>query len=312
LPADGGTPETDGGSDAGEPDAGSPDAGMTAPTQLTAGESAIALALDATNVYWLNSNPNGGRIDLRTVPKSGGTPVTLASSFPPGGADPVGGFIQAGGYWFYSGTVAAIMRNSDFFANGFGQLAADQGLLYAHFSAGGGEIVARNFIGDHFQVLAQDQGYGQALLLDGRTLYWTATLPDGRSQIVSMDALGGAMTAVMRPGNERPVYLKAAGGFLFFREEHGDVERVRQDGVNAAPQLLWGAPEGSDLDLKDGRVYWTQSMSATSPGCVGTANYDGTDGRCIDEGRSRYFGVRVDDTAIYFVRDLDVFRLPRQ
>src|SRR5207237_8132231 len=75
---DAGSASPDGGAlDGGNLDAGPPPIG---PHVLAADEKAEALALDSTNLYWVNDpGPQGSsRFALRTVRKSGGTPTTLA------------------------------------------------------------------------------------------------------------------------------------------------------------------------------------------------------------------------------------------
>lgn len=293
-------------------DAGTPDAGTTAALeQLTQGQAAAGLALDATNVYWINIGSLGS-FELRTMPKAGGAPQTVASGSPPGGPDPVGGFISAGGHWWWTGPVS-LQRDGVSIAYAYGQVAASDTRVYTHAYNGNDDfiIAARNFDGSGFRVIANDVGDGEGVLLDGGRLYFTEVVPRG-GQIVWTAPEGGAQTAIMRPGPERPAYLKAAGGYVFFRDRLGDVERVPQDGVNSSPELLWGAPNGTDLDLKDGRVYWNQDQTRDFPGCIGVANYDGTDGHCLDEGAHTYRGVRVDDDSVFFIRDGNVFRLPRQ
>jgi len=55
----------------------------------------------------------------------------------------------------------------------------------------------------------------------------------------------------------------------------------------------------------------TQNPSSPHPGCLGRANADGTDGRCLDEGQSSFNAVRVDDTAVYYLKDGDLYRLAK-
>src|SRR5205085_1151854 len=87
-------------SDAGSAGSGSSDAGggsggasqgpsdggtATGAAQLTTGENAVTLAIDATNIYWASINTYTGSygdqyrlVDIRFMPKSGGTPAMLA------------------------------------------------------------------------------------------------------------------------------------------------------------------------------------------------------------------------------------------
>lgn len=81
----GGTPPSDGGGGGGSgggSDGGTATDGGTVssgPEVLTTGENASALAIDASNVYWLNTNASH-HVDVRFMPKAGGTAATLAST----------------------------------------------------------------------------------------------------------------------------------------------------------------------------------------------------------------------------------------
>jgi hypothetical protein len=75
--------------------------------------------------------------------------------------------------------------------------------------------------------------------------------------------------------------------------------------------MIRAAPNGDDVDISHGRVYWNQSRTDQSPGCLGSANIDGTDRKCLDEGDHGYGGVRVDETAVYFIRDGEIFRIAK-
>jgi len=52
-------------------------------------------------------------------------------------------------------------------------------------------------------------------------------------------------------------------------------------------------------------------VASQFPGCLGSANLDGTDGKCLDEGDHTYAGVRVDESAVYFIRDGEIFRMAK-
>ena len=76
-------------------------------------------------------------------------------------------------------------------------------------------------------------------------------------------------------------------------------------------RVIWTTASGGDLDANQGVVYWNESPYDRFPGCLGRANPDGTDGRCLDQGDHQYQGVRVDDAAVYFIRDGQILRLPK-
>ena len=91
-------------------------------------------------------------------------------------------------------------------------------------------------------------------------------------------------------------------GSAFGLRVHGNVWAGHLDSTYA---VIQAAQSGDDVDISHGRVYWNQS------GCLGSANIDGTDRKCVDEGNHDYAGVRVDETAVYFIRDGEIFRMAK-
>ncbi|HMC69357.1 MAG TPA: hypothetical protein VKJ07_09405, partial [Mycobacteriales bacterium] len=69
---------------------------------------------------------------------------------------------------------------------------------------------------------------------------------------------------------------------------------------------------GSDIDMSHGRMYWNQRPWQQAPGCLGSANLDGTDGKCLDQGEHNYDGVKVDEGHVWYIRDGEIVRLARQ
>jgi len=68
-----------------------------------------------------------------------------------------------------------------------------------------------------------------------------------------------------------------------------------------------GAP-----DFNGGKVYFPQSADDSFDGCIVRANPNGSDATCIDKGKHSYAAVKVDDANVFFIRDGDIWRLPRQ
>jgi hypothetical protein len=77
-------------------------------------------------------------------------------------------------------------------------------------------------------------------------------------------------------------------------------------------QKPWTAPPFWLWDANGDRIYWVQTNADGPTACVGSGNRDGTDNRCIDAGEHQYGPVRVDDTNVFFIRDGDIFSLPRE
>jgi len=99
--------------------------------------------------------------------------------------------------------------------------------------------------------------------------------------------------------------------WFFFRDEAGDVGRMNFASPGR-PQILWKAPNGADLEVAGGRIYWDQSKTDQFPGCLGVSNLDGNDGHCADVSQEQYGPVRADEKSVYFIRDGDIFKMPRQ
>lgn len=98
-------------------------------------------------------------------------------------------------------------------------------------------------------------------------------------------------------------------GQVFALRAGGSVWTGSLDG-SLALQKIWGAPNGDDVDVSQGRVYWTQNPNGTFQGCLGSANLDGTDGKCLEDGH-HFSAVRVDDSAVFYTRDGDLIRLSK-
>jgi hypothetical protein len=169
-------------------------------------------------------------------------------------------------------------------------------------------------------------GAGAGPVLVGDTLYVLdrGDNPDSTfwTSLRMLPAAGGTATELRRETNTLvvPYSMTVHRGVALANAQVLDANAgpvMQQAGANEAG--IWRVPlDGSTwrkilegpryvlADANGGRIYWV------SEGCFGSANLDGADSRCIDEGNHRYGGVAVDDTTVFFVRDGDVFRLPRQ
>jgi len=154
------------------------------------------------------------------------------------------------------------------------------------------------------RVLAHDPTIQAPISLSGQRLFWTESA-NGTDYLHWVDVNGGPIGGMVL--HDWPTTgLRVAGDSVAFRAG-GSVYTGRiSDGSSAK---IWGAPNGSDVDISQGRVYWSQSATTQFPGCVGSANLDGIDGRCLEQGQHVYGGVKVDDSAVFFIRDGDIFRL---
>ena len=76
--------------------------------------------------------------------------------------------------------------------------------------------------------------------------------------------------------------------------------------------MTWGGSDIARSDVNGGKAYFAQSAYSSFDGCIVRANPNGAGATCIHRGKHSYIDVKVDDTQVYFIRDGDVWRLPRQ
>jgi hypothetical protein len=132
----------------------------------------VALAVDATNLYWADQGTGDGG-SIWKVPLAGGTPVLLASA-----TDPYYLAVDATSvYWselstgvyrvgIDGGTVSTIAPIN----YGGAGIAVDANNVYFGFDE---SIEASSLDAGVITVLANNQVYPQGMILDGTTLYWT-------------------------------------------------------------------------------------------------------------------------------------------
>jgi hypothetical protein len=299
-------------------------------SQLSTSGAAVSLALDDHAVYWVESYStpvsNGvaqSSYSIQALQKGGaGSPLTLITE--PGSG---GSLVAEGGYlyWiryqclnFCQGAPqdvsrlpiagGAVERLATFFAAE--RLAVDGAFVYLannnrplrSVTPGGLWRIPRAG-GAVEEVVANHECSDARISGD-------AVLINGASGIKSWSRTTGKVATLATPAVPYR-FLKPDGADLFLASFGGEVQRAPLAGGEA--KTLWKAPAASlvDLDAQGGVAYWAQAASAGSPSCIGRANADGTDARCLDSAGTAYLAVRVDDTAIYFVRDGDVWRSPR-
>jgi hypothetical protein len=331
---DGGT--ADGGTGGGAGDGGTADAGTgggtaTGPQQITTGANAFALAIDATSVYWLSHDGSGDAV--RSVPKSGGAATTLSaarSGHPAlslvatgdavlweglGCPDPCD-YPGAGHEWaIFSFDGGSVHRVAELFAAG--GLAASATTAFSRsfdLATGRWDLLGCARDGSGCSRLVYDNPLVPPVYFDSAKLYYLSEPTDtdfGPRSILgwydpSADSFHqwGSMTLQ----NVQGISGLRVDRDAFGVRSHGNVWAGH---LNSTYSKIWGAPNGDDVDINHGRIYWNQSRTDQFPGCLGSANLDGTDGKCLDEGDHSYADVRVDESAVYFIRDGEIFRLSK-
>jgi hypothetical protein len=315
----------------GAPDAGTGGGTSTAPEQLTTGANAIALAIDATNVYFLARTSSTDAV--RSVPKAGGASATLSagrqghparSLIATGDAvlwesldcsDPCD-YPGSGHEWaIFESDGGSVRQVAPLFASGgLGASATTAFSRSFDLETGRWDLLGCARDGSGCSTIVIDSPLREPVYFDSGKLYFISEPSDAdfglRSILQSYDPGAdpihrfGSMTLQ----NAQGISGLRVNGSGFALRSHGNVWAGHLDSTYS---MIRGAPNGDDVDISHGRVYWNQSRTDQGPGCLGSANIDGTDPKCVDEGDHDYAGVRVDETAVYFIRDGEIFRIAK-
>ncbi|HWE25916.1 MAG TPA: hypothetical protein VG496_18415 [Myxococcales bacterium] len=309
---------------------------------MTTSESASSLALDGVNVYWINNSGSSSfpTYEIREMPKAGGPPVTLwhengaaggivsddakvyfivvYPGFAEHGAVCTGTPDICGSHLFGVGHDGSPIAD---YGWGTGVPSVDDQFVYVstpphpgpNNSAAKSDLQAqpKDRVGVQPTVVnSMVDGRGSTTTLWGGELFWALAYQDQsgdtRGEIRAIDLASRRMRVVYGKYGINPGAMKVDVDWVYFRDR-GGVYRVARTGGDA--QLLWQAPNGTDIDANASVVYWNQSPTSQFPGCLGRANSDGTDGRCLDEGPHDFRGVRVDDSAVYYIKDGQIWRI---
>jgi hypothetical protein len=335
---DAGTAEDGGGvalQDGGSGGMTNPDAGCLSPPlpMLTCGEIAETLAVDEQFVYWVNSRLLEGRWELRALPKTGGTPVTLAAH---DGKIAQGLVADADALYFDAFDCIAPCRSTQ---------GPPVSVAWRVPKAGGNPIKVGSASG--------------MLAVDDRNLYAVRAFTESEpAAIVPYPKMGGPPT-VLVPRVDHPTALGIDDRYVYFSYTHnaptgetftpvervpktgGDAEMIGSLGTSMGDRVetlkvtpdaifiltsdLWSIPRGGgastllrrgghdDVDAAAGFVYWSQPpYTYRTMGCLGRAATDGSDAHCLLEGPYNFRAVRVDKESIYFVVGGDIGRLKLQ
>jgi hypothetical protein len=326
----------------------SPDAGTPPPERLTTGESAQGISLDDRYVYWAHQENEGGwkhwHYTVRAVPKTGGAVVTLAE----GAGNMMTSLVARDGFVYWS--MATCPQDCERFdyktflyrvprgGGALQELKAETGL--GGIAVDGERIYYRARYGRDADLpglwsVAVDgtnprrlttNGAGERPVLVGDAIYFLdrGENPDSTfwTSLRTLPKTGGTPVELRTETNTMvvPYTMTVHRGIAFANAQVVDANAglaMQQAAANEAG--VWRVPldgsawrkilEGPRFVLADanaGRIYWIRE------GCFGSADLDGSDSHCIDEGNHAYGDVAVDDASVFFVRDGDVFRLARQ
>jgi hypothetical protein len=259
-----------------------------------------ALAIDATNVYWLSE---WGFV--RSCPKKGGTPTTLAK---------IQGYSQniavdaTNVYWTESGSVfacaiggcnqtPAVLASGQKGASG---ITSDGVTVYWVNEVQFGQVMscAVGGCGGAPATFASVVVWPSAITTDGKNVYWTmwwstrfcavggcqnpTPLSDWGGTTIAMDATNVYATAPTGSGNGYPIWKCPLTG-------------CNLNSTKLAPDT------GDGIAVDATNVYWTRSDNGTISSCaIAGCNQTPT---VIATGQSRPLSIAVDTTTIYFTSD---------
>lgn len=290
------------------------DTSVTAAFQF---EVQTLVANDGTNIFTLGLNSTqaffgrraaDGSSSIYSVPKSGGTPLRIASGFPT--------YIVADDAFVYWTDGSAIYSApvgggdaSQLATGNVGRLALDDfGALYWIYVRSSSQNGALHRMQNRVDaVLASGQNQNSAVAVDATFAYFTTSSIVGTGRAVRRVPLAGGTVETVVSTNADPMAIKVDFQNLYYRESTGAVWAVAKTG--GTPRLLSTGNAASntvpfvDLDVNASVAWWTWTDFVNGTRGLFRANADGTGWTAVEKDNSTvWFGPRVDDTAVYYFR----------
>jgi hypothetical protein len=285
------------------------------------GTFARKLTLDTQNIYWTVVYAAPGQPNVLSLPKSGGTPVVLATqTFPsatlPSGAEPFA-IATDGKHVFWADIAANTINQID--TNGAnlmtiaqGQqdprgVAADGTNVY-WVNAGSPSVAASVYQvpvgGGAPQLLAGGlaPSFLISLAVAGGNVYWT-----GLSSIQSVP-VGGGTIAVAASNLDEPSSIAASGTDIFWvSAQTGDLQGIL-NGVSGPVTIAANQQSTHDIATDGVNLYWL-TMNTTSSTVSKVPIGGGMPTVLVSSsGYLMLMSIAVDDTTVYWVRDTVICR----
>jgi hypothetical protein len=272
------------------------------------GTNGLVLALNSTHLFWPRYT-NGNAI--WSIPKKGGDAVRVAGGYATSIVADDNYLYWTDGSSIYSTPVGGGQVALLFTGTGIGKLVLDElGALYwTVFDGGSGAIHRMQDRAD--AVLASGQAPG-SIAVDAVHVYFGDTT-NGVGSIRRVPRKGGSVGTVLSCGNGCYVQaLRLDPANIYFRATYstsdrpaGQVQVVSKSDfkvrtiANNGPGNYQYAME---VDVNASVVYWNWTGGAAPYG-IFRANADGSGFRAVDTSNdSSWYGLRVDDTAMYYWR----------
>jgi hypothetical protein len=261
------------------------------PTVLASNQTQpIALAIDATNVYWVDKGSPGA---VMQVPKVGGTPIALATN--EDGANTVAvdsGFV----YWGHvAGTGPNVSRVPIGGGATFAITTADTyGLAvdasYVYFSSAN-RVIARAPKGGGSAMPLATGHFAEQIAVDGTSLYW---MEQSISSILSVPLGGGAASTLATGFSPLAIAIDAVN--VYTTAWDGAVRKFALTGgpvttITAAPTRMVAIAVGP------GFVYWSDDSNMT----IMKAPIGGGPPQLLAANQQSPGALAVDSTRVYWV-----------
>jgi probable HAF family extracellular repeat protein len=292
---------------------------------LVSSELASGLAVDATDVYFITVSASR-QVSIKSVPKSGGTVRTLFHTdrgFSYGNL-----VVDDKNLWFdltaCSGAVcedqSGVWRmakaggNAEWFSDGSRWLGLGSTAIYATRAVGPSEDLISTPKAGGAPVVHVAATDFAGIALDGDQAYFLKEewVGNFRRTVLWVESSGNVTELTVAPFgfSGGPMILDDASIFV-----RGPAQLWRFPRAGGAPEAIANIAGGDGYRNEigtDGRfVYWTQQAESGKPACVARVGAQRGEPQCLDSGYWRYASVRVDEGAVYFIRDTEIVRLPK-
>jgi hypothetical protein len=287
-------------------------------TDAVPGGAAWKLTLDTQNIYWTVPAAAPGEPSVLSLPKSGGTPVALATqAFPstalPSGTEPVG-IAADGKHVFWSDIAANTITQID--TNGANPITIAQGQQSPEdvatdgtnvywMNAGSSSVAASVYQapvgGGTPQLLAGglSPGFPISIVVAGGNVYWT-----GPATIQSVPVGGGAI-AVLASNLDEPASIAASGTDVFWVSgQTGDLQGLLM-GVSGPTTIVAQQQGAHDIATDGVNLYW---LTDTASSTVSRVPIGGGVATVLVTTYGYLTRTAVDDTSVYWVSSTVISR----
>jgi hypothetical protein len=250
------------------------------------------IAVDQTNLYWINQGYSAQTGSVMELPLPVGTaqPFVLASGVAPEALAIDCQYV----YWTdFNGTVSRVAKQFSLDGGGAdsGSSLPDSGCPIACV-VDGGLFTCVN--GHCLTTLAASQSWPYGLAVDSARVYWTNSGSSGSVMSVNLD---GSNIATLASGQSAPTLLAIDSTHVYWLvESPGSVMKALLDG--GSPSTLASGQAGlGGIAVDSASVYWS---NVAAGGTVVRAALDGSGPVALATGQSGAFSMASDSSALYW------------